>query len=124
MKYAVYIYGEYKRDRDFDTLPDLPHKPYIQFYTIERVKPEYDPETQVIEGPTIEEDHENKVRRFVWTVRDKTAQELDADKVNKVEGLNRVILEILFRHENRIRALEGKQAITVQQFKAAVKGML
>lgn len=124
MKYAVYIYGEYKRDRDFDTLPDLPHKPYIQFYTIERVKPDYDPETQVIEGPTIEEDHTNKVRRFVWTVRDKTAQELNNEKTRIIDGLDRVLLKIAFNHENRVRALEGKQAITIEQFKAAVKGML
>jgi hypothetical protein len=32
--------------------------------------------------------------------------------------------QILFNHENRIRALEGKAAITVKQFKTAVKGLL
>jgi hypothetical protein len=32
--------------------------------------------------------------------------------------------QVLFNHENRIRTLEGKTAITVKQFKTAVKGLL
>ena len=32
--------------------------------------------------------------------------------------------QILFNHENRIRTLEGKTAITVKQFKTAVKALL
>lgn len=124
MKYAVYAYGKYQRDKEFDVLPDLPGKPHVKFYTIDRNPPSFDAATQVREGPTIEEDHVNKVRRFVWTVRDKTAQELDRDKASRIDGLDRVIFEILFRHENRVRVLEGKTGITVDQFKAAVKAML
>ena len=35
-----------------------------------------------------------------------------------------ITLKIAFNHENRIRALEGKAAVTVTQFKTAVKAML
>lgn len=37
---------------------------------------------------------------------------------------NAITLKIAFNHENRIRALEGKAAITVAQFKAAVRAIL
>jgi len=33
-------------------------------------------------------------------------------------------MKIAFNHENRIRALEGKAAVTVPQFRAAVKGLM
>lgn len=35
-----------------------------------------------------------------------------------------ISLKIAFNHENRIRALEGKAAITIAQFKIAVKAQL
>lgn len=35
-----------------------------------------------------------------------------------------ITLKIAFNHENRIRALEGKAAITAAQFKAAVKTLI
>lgn len=38
--------------------------------------------------------------------------------------LGRVVLTIAFKHENRIRVLEKKSEITVDQFKAALKEML
>ena len=34
-----------------------------------------------------------------------------------------ITLKVAFNHENRIRALEGKQAITAAQFKNAVKAL-
>lgn len=37
---------------------------------------------------------------------------------------NVITLKIAFNHENRIRALEGKQAVTIAQFKTAVRAML
>lgn len=40
------------------------------------------------------------------------------------DGMDVVQLKILFNHENRIRVLEGKQAITVAQFKAGVAALL
>lgn len=35
-----------------------------------------------------------------------------------------VMLKISFNHENRVRALEAKNPITLAQFKTAIKGLL
>lgn len=50
----------------------------------------------------------------VVAAHDPTANAPVADKVELV------LLKIEFNHENRIRALEGKPAITLAQFKAAI----
>lgn len=42
----------------------------------------------------------------------------------KVSQIDIVALRGLFNHENRIRALEGKAAVTVAQFTNAVKALL
>ena len=45
----------------------------------------------------------------------------DADVTGPI---NAAVLKVLFNHENRIRALEGKAAITAVQFVAAIKILL
>ena len=124
MRLAIYRDGNFAEERDFPEVPSLPHKPALAFYTVETVKPDFDAATQIRFGPTVEEDHDAKVRRYVYTVRDKTAEELEADKEARIDRLDLVALRIAFNHENRIRALEGKQAISAAQFKAAVKALL
>jgi hypothetical protein len=88
----------------------------------EAQRPAYDPETQVIEGP-VRTVGASEVTE-TYSVRAKTAAELDADKDAKISIMDRAQLRVLFNHENRIRALEGKQAITQAQFVAAVKALL
>ncbi|HQR39317.1 MAG TPA: hypothetical protein PLF26_13070 [Blastocatellia bacterium] len=82
-----------------------------------------DAATQVKEGPVITVNPNTNVTR-VWTVRSKTAPELDAEKQANVDGIDRVLLEIAFNHENRIRTLAGQGAVTRAQFKAAIKALL
>lgn len=82
----------------------------------------YDPAAEVREGPVVTV-LSSKVTR-VWTRRAKTAAELDADKDVALNGTDMILFKILFGHENRIRALEGKAAITAAQFRAAVKASL
>ncbi len=59
------------------------------------------------------------------TIRDKTAGELDTEDADRVDrlllesGVTRAQLKTLLKHENRIRVLEGKEEITVDQFKTA-----
>jgi hypothetical protein len=84
-------------------------------------QPDFDPATQAMSntltvGPTsvIEE----------WTIRALTQVELDAIKDQQVSGMEIVAGTVLFNHENRIRALEGKAAITKAQFLTALKGLL
>lgn len=110
--------------KDFEEVPVLPGKPYREFYTLETVLPPFDSATQVKEGPTIQEDHVNKVRQIVYTVRDKTAQELDAEKDVKIDALDKTIFQVLFNHENRIRTLAGQPQVTVAQFRTAIKGLI
>lgn len=41
-----------------------------------------------------------------------------------VAGIDVAELKALFNHENRIRALEGKTAVTAQQFTAAIAALM
>jgi hypothetical protein len=108
--------------RDFaDAPPDVARKG-IEWLPVEVTDPACDPATQVKSGP-VETVGEGAVTR-VWTVRDMTAEELDAEKGVQVDAVDIVVGKVLFNHENRIRALEGKQAVTAAQFKAALKALL
>lgn len=80
-------------------------------------------DNQIVEGPTVTVLADSVTR--VWTVRDLTAGELDAQKTDLVESeILTVVGKVLFNHENRVRALEGKAAITADQFKTALKALL
>ncbi len=48
----------------------------------------------------------------------------DAAKNARIAVTDMVQFQVLFNHENRIRTLEGKAAITVAQFKTGVKALL
>lgn len=89
---------------------------------VEVTSPACDPATQVSEGPVVTV-LTDKVTR-VWTVRDKTAAELDADKDSVISAFDVLAFKVLFNHENRVRALEGKAAVTAAQFRTALKALL
>lgn len=82
----------------------------------------FDGATQVKEGPTVSV-LSDKVTR-VWTVRAKTAQELDDDKEATLDRFAGLMLKIAFNHENRVRVLEAKAPVTAVQFRAALKALL
>lgn len=50
-----------------------------------------------------------------------TTLQLDDAQFNKSFRVDVIMVRVLFDHENRIRALESKPAITMQQFITAVK---
>jgi hypothetical protein len=52
------------------------------------------------------------------------ASVLDGYKTSRISNANKVMLRILFNHENRIRALESKAALTQAQFLTALKAVL
>ncbi len=54
----------------------------------------------------------------------KTPDEIDADKEHMIDRTDQLQFKVLFKHENRIRVLEGKAKITVAQFRTALKAML
>lgn len=108
--------------RDYPTKPpDLPHKG-LRWLLVVVTEPAFDGTTQVKEGPVTTVNAADV--SVVWTVRAKTAQEIDADKAAEVSGVARVLFLAAFNHENRIRVLEGQPVVTAAQFRNALKGML
>lgn len=60
-----------------------------------------------------------------YQIRPAAAGVLDAYKDSQATKLTvEIVAKVLFNHENRIRALEGKQAVTAAQFKSALKGLM
>ena len=68
--------------------------------------------------------------RRTTTIRDKTQGEQDAEdesaaaSVLTASGTDRALAQVCFQQENRLRALEGAQPVTVAQFKDALKGLI
>ena len=85
-------------------------------------RPTINPATQVFDGPQITVGASQV--DFVYTARAKTAQELDADKEAQLPDVAGVMFRVMFNHENRIRVLEARPAVTVDQFRAVIKALL
>jgi hypothetical protein len=84
------------------------------------VRPDtFDPVTQIVEGP-VDSIGKAQVTR-TWTARAKTSAELAADKDARISQIDALQLAVMFDHENRVRALEGKAALSAAQFRAALK---
>lgn len=94
--------------------------------------PAHDPEVEKLSREGFVE--VGGVWRDNWIKTPLTAKEIAANaQVEKTEteaqfdkpsGLTRVQLKIAFIHENRLRALEGKQPITAEQFRTWVRGQI
>lgn len=108
--------------RDFASTPNDPTGKGWRWLPIIITDPAFDPATQVRTGPVTTVETLRVTR--VWTVRAKTAQELDDDKVARIEGADAALIIAICNHENRIRVLEAKAQITLAQCKAALKGLL
>lgn len=108
--------------RDFAGIPPDVTRKGIQWLPLVVTDSAFAPATQVRTGPvdTVGKDAVNRV----WTVRAKSAGELDADKGASVDAMDAVAFKVLLNHENRLRALEGKRTATAAQFKAALKALL
>ena len=48
----------------------------------------------------------------------------EALKTRQLDRSDRVMLQIAFNHENRIRTLESRPQVTIDQFKTAIKALL
>ena len=125
---------EAAREFGTDTPPDFsshPSKNNLVWvpYTHSGV-PEYDPNTEIIDP--VNEVISATEHTITYTKRALTQQELDQrdsdHKDTEIERLQnrslRVVFEVLFDHENRIRALEGQGALTKQQALTAIRSML
>lgn len=58
------------------------------------------------------------------TIRDLTAEEIDGRKEAQISRLQDVFLEVVTNHENRIRALESRPAVTRAQVRNFLKGLI
>ncbi len=126
MKYAHIKDGAIYRIRDLtaEQVAEIPdHKKGYIIPVIDEPQPAFEPKT-----------HHAPVRNQTITATEvtngwnapaaKTLGEIDADKEAQLPAEDRNQFKVLFRHENRIRKLEGKAAITVKQFRTALKAML
>lgn len=85
-------------------------------------RPVFDAAVEIIEGPTYAVGA-NSVTE-AWAKRNKTAQELDAEKDARVSMINKLQFLIAFDMENRMRVLEAKPSVTAAQYRAALKARL
>ncbi|MER9533034.1 hypothetical protein NKI89_24955 [Mesorhizobium sp. M0309] len=60
-----------------------------------------------------------------YQIRPAAAGVLDGYKDSQATKLTiEIVAKVLFNHENRLRALEAKQAVTPAQFKSALKDLM
>lgn len=88
-------------------------------------QPSFDPLSEIVAGPAYTV-NANDVTE-VWTKRALTVPEISDRKdaaIASVNGGFSPILKVLFNLNNRVRVLEGQAAITLPQFKAAIKALL
>ena len=118
------ILKEVEGDREFrtGTPPDLPLKPF-RWLPLEVTNPDVgDRATHTREGP-VTTVKAKKVTR-VWTVRPKTADELDTIKEEQIPHSDSIQFKTMLDVENRTLALEGKPTVTVLEYRETLKGML
>lgn len=105
-----------------DVDPGVRTRPGWRWLEVVSTPPTFDPVTQVREGPTYIVQASQVVEQYV--VRDKTAQEIDAEKEQQLPEAVGVVFRVLLNHENRIRALESRPQITPTQFRDALKALI
>jgi hypothetical protein len=102
--------------------PNVGTKPGWRWLEVEQVNPSYDPVTEIKTGPVTTIEETSVVD--TWTVRLKTAQEIDDEKAAKVSAIDALQFLVSFDMENRVRVLESKSTITAAQYRAALKARL
>lgn len=101
--------------------PKVETKPGYKWLVVETVDVPYDPATQVrTRARVVEKDRVLQT----WDVRSKTAEEIDAEKESRLNAYDKLNFAVNLDHENRIRALEGRQAVTAAQYRSALKARL
>jgi hypothetical protein len=109
-------------DRESGTVtPDVPTKEGWSWIPVVEVRPsQFDPTSLVLEGPFDTVEPSRLVR--TWTARDKTTVEVAAEKDASIDAqITSLAMKLFFDHENRLRALEGKAALSAVQFRSALK---
>lgn len=106
--------------REFATTPpDLQATEGVRWLPYVDTNPPHDPVTQVKTGPVISVGASEVTR--VWTVRDKTAQELDDDRTAEVDSLSEPAIKGMLDTHNAWRVSVSLPVITEAQFRANLK---
>jgi hypothetical protein len=112
-----------ERFRHYESKPgDLPNKGLKWLPAPIVAQPAYDEATHVLTGPFYSIGEAEVTES--WTVREKTAQEIDDEKTSRVNSYDRLAFEIAFDMENRVRVLEGRASVTRAQYRTALKARL
>ena len=130
MRYALVedvtnkILEEVEGDKEFrtGTPPDLPQKPF-RWLPIEVTNPDLlDHETHMKDGPLISVKDDSVTK--VWTIRPRTAQELDDVLEGKLPLNDSIEFKAMLDMENRTLALEKKPKLTAAKYRASLKALL
>lgn len=90
-------------------------------FPYEEQRPGFDPDTEKLDGPTTTVTGDKVVQ--AWSVARKTAEELSAEAAERGEQallarFGDAGLTVVFEQENRLRLLEGKDRLSMGEFKA------
>ena len=104
--------------------PDPLGKPGITFLPSPKVAiPSYNNETQVIEGPSYTVGRDEVTES--WSVRNKTAEEIDTSKDLVLEGINKAVFLALCHLKNEVRTkVDSLAEWSEAQCLAAFKNLL
>lgn len=115
--------GQFVQERNLSPIRDFPSKPKDpigkgwKWLPVEDTDPPYNAQTQVKEGPAVTIQPAKVVR--IWTVRDKTAQELDTEKEAEIGSLRVIRAVVLAIADGSLTA-----GLTPAQARAAVKAKM
>ena len=118
------ILKEVDGDKKFrsGTPPDLPQKPF-RWLPLEVINPDLlNHETHMKDGPNYNLKSDRVVK--VWTIRPRTAQELDDVKEGKLPLSDSIGFKTMLDIENRTRIVEKKPSVTALEYRALFKEML
>lgn len=106
----------------FNIDPTVDTKPNWRWIPIvDEERPPYNPELQVAEATV--DIQETQVLRG-WNIRNKTPEEIQNEKMEKVNCIEPVVITALLNHENRILTLEGQPIITIEEYKTKLRDLL
>lgn len=99
--------------------PGVATKPGFRWLPVIDVpRPSYNPDLQIAKQITIL--NESDVTRD-WTIRDKTPEEIEGDKINKINTIDPVIFKIFYYTQNQIREVNSLAPLTEQEYKDLLK---
>jgi hypothetical protein len=101
--------------------PGVQTKPGYRWLLVEDIpRPKYDSKTEHADQiVTI------KGKKYIrsWNIRKKRDKEILDEKRHKVSGIDEVLLLALLSIENKLRRLENKEEISLEEYKEEVMGL-